>query len=443
MPYKFCKLVILGAVACGMSGCSLFGKEPLDIDGERISVMREDSSLSPDYAPGELKLRLPRPYSNLRWSQNGGNAQHLMGHLEANAKLKELWNSSFGSGTSKRDILIAAPVISNQVIFTIDAEAVVSAFRLDNGKRIWKKRLKPENKEEKNSSLKGAGIAVYNQKIYATTGFGDVFCLNMFDGKKLWKTSLETPIRIAPTVAANRVIIQSLDNTLAVLDAQDGKTLWKGQTEYEATTIVGGASPAYNTDMDVIIAAFSNGELRAFKASTGTPLWTDMLVSKKRTNSLAEITAIKANPVIDGDKVFAVGYNSVLAAIDLRTGSRIWEREMGSTNQPWVAGEYVFVLTNDFNLLALNKNNGKIVWNTAIPTGEDLNEKSGVFGSGPVLASNRLIVATSNGYIFAVSPYNGEIISYVSASDDIAQSPVIADGVAVFTTSDADITAYK
>lgn len=443
MPYKFYKLAVLGAVALGMSGCGLFGKEPLDIDGERISVMREDSSLTPDYAPGELKLRLPRPYNNPRWSQNGGNAQHLMGHLEAGAKLKELWDSNFGSGTSKRDILIAAPVISNEAVFTIDAEAVVSAFRLDNGKRIWKKRLKPGNKEEKSSSLKGAGIAVYNQKVYATTGFGDVFCLNMRDGQKLWKASLETPIRIAPTVAANRVIVQSLDNTLAVLDAQDGKTLWKGQTEYEATTIVGGASPAYNTDMDVIIAAFSNGELRAFKASTGTPLWTDMLVSRKRTNSLAEITAIKANPVIDGDKVFAVGYNSVLAAIDLRTGSRIWEREMGSTNQPWVAGEYIFVLTNDFDLLALNKNNGKIVWNTAIPTGEDLNKKSGVFGSGPVLASNRLIVATSNGYIFAVSPYSGEIISYISASDDIAQSPVIADGIAIFTTSDADITAYK
>lgn len=443
MPYKFYKLVILGAALLGMSGCGLFGKEPLNIDGERINVIREDTSLAPDYAPGEIKLRLPRPYSNARWSQNGGNAQHLMGHLEADAKLKELWDSSFGSGTSKRDILIASPVISNQVVFTIDAEAVVSAFRLDNGKRIWKKRLKPTNKEEKSSSLKGAGIAVYNQKVYATTGFGDVFCLNMFDGKKLWKTSLEMPIRIAPTVAANRVIVQALDNTLAVLDAQDGKTLWKGQTDYEATTIVGGASPAYNTDMDVIIAAFSNGELRAFKASTGTPLWTDLLVSKKRTNSLAEITAIKANPVIDGDKVFAVGYNSVLAAIDLRTGSRIWEREMGSTNQPWVAGEYIFVLTNDFNLLALNKNNGKIIWNTAIPTGEDLDDKSGVFGNGPVLASNRLIVATSNGYIFAVSPYNGEIISYISASDDIALSPVVADGVAVFTTSDADITAYK
>lgn len=443
MPYKSYKLIIAGAVLCSLTGCGLFGKEPLNIDGERINIIGEDSSLVPDYAPNEVKIRLPRPYKNTRWSQNGGNSQHLMGHLETDAKLKELWNSSFGEGTSKRDILIASSAVSNQAVFTIDAEGIVSAFRLDNGERIWKRRLKPANKEEKSSSIKGAGLAVFNKKVYATTGFGDVFCLDMFNGKKLWRTSLEMPIRIAPTVAANRVVVQTLDNTLAALDAEDGSILWRGQTDFEATTIVGGASPAYNTDMDVIIAAFSNGELRAFKASTGTPLWTDLLVSKKRTNSLAEITAIKANPVIDGGKVFAVGYNSVLAAIDLRTGSRIWERETGSTNQPWVAGEYLFVLTNDFNLLALNKNNGKIVWNTAIPTGEDMEEKSGVYGSGPVLASDRLIVATSNGYIFSVSPYSGEIISYISTSDGISQSPVVADGTTIFTTEDAELLAYK
>ncbi len=443
MPYKFYKLIITGVIFCTLSGCGLFGKEALNIDGERINIIGEDSSLVPDYSPNEVKIRLPRPYNNTRWSQNGGNQQHLMGHLKTSTKLKKLWDSDFGEGTSKRDILIASPVVSNQAVFAIDAEGVVSAFRLDNGKKIWKKRLKPAHEEENNASIKGAGLAVFNKKVYATTGFGDVFCLDMFNGKKLWRTSLEMPIRIAPTVAANRVLVQTLDNTFAALDAENGSILWRGQTDSEATTIVGGASPAYNTDMDVVIAAFSNGELRAFKASTGTPLWTDLLISKKRTNSLAEITAIKANPVIDGGKVFAVGYNSVLAAIDLRTGSRIWEREMGGTNQAWAAGEYLFVLTNDFNLLALNKNNGKIVWNTAIPTGEDMKEKSGVYGSGPVLVSDRLLVATSNGYIFAVSPYSGEIISYISTSDGISQSPVVADGVTIFTTEDAELLAYK
>ncbi len=426
-----------------LSGCGFFGKEPLNIEGTRIDVIREDASLAPDYAPGEVKIKLPAPYVNPKWTQNGGNSMHLMGHLQADAKLKEVWSEGFGEGSSKRDYLIASPIIAYNVVFAIDADGVVSARRLDDGNQIWEKRLKSKNKADRGSSLKGAGIAEFNKKIYATTGFGSVFCLDMLTGKQIWRQDMDMPLRIAPTVNAGRVLVQSFDNTLTALDAESGEVLWKNQTDYEATTLVGGASPAYSPEMDVVIAAFSNGELRAFKASTGTPLWVDMLVSHKRTNSLAAISAIKANPVIDGDKVFAIGYNSVLTAIDLRTGARIWEREMGGTNQPWVAGDYLYVLTNDFDLIALNKQNGKIVWNTAIPKGDDYDEKNGVFASGPILADNRLIVTSSNGYIFAVSPYTGEILSYVSADEGIELPPVMAAGTTLFTTNDAEILAYK
>ncbi len=443
MKNKNYKLAVLLGMSFLMSGCGLFGKEKLDIDGERINVIRENSNLSPDYEPGEVKIKLPAPYINPKWSQNGGNSMHLMGHLSADSKLREEWDSSFGEGSSKRDFLIAAPVISNKVVFTIDADAVVSAFRLDNGKRIWETELEPTNDEAEEVSLKGAGIAAYDRKIYATTGFGDVFCLDMRTGDIKWRKQTGVPIRIAPTVNNNRVFVQGFDNTVFAFDAQNGEELWKNQTEFEVTTLVGGASPAFSSDYDVLITAFSNGELRAFKASTGTPLWADLLVSQRRTNSLADITAIKANPVIDGSKVFAVGYNSVLTAIDLRTGERIWERELGSNNQPWVAGNYVYVLTNDFELLAFNKENGRIVWNTTIPYGEEDDDKSGVFASGPVLVDNRLLVTTSNGYVFAVSPYTGEIISYISTDDGVELAPVVADGITIFTTNDADILAYK
>lgn len=169
----------------------------------------------------------------------------------------------------------------------------------------------------------------------------------------------------------------------------------------------------------------------------------DLLVSKKRTNSLSNITAIKANPVIDGDRVYAVGYNSILAAIDLRTGARVWEKELGSNNQPWIAGDYLYVLTNDFDLLAFEKNSGKIVWNTSIPYGDELEDRSGVFGSGPLLAENRLIVATSNGYVFAVSPYTGEILSYISIDDGVELAPIMAHGITLFTTKDADMLAFQ
>ena len=368
---------------------------------------------------------------------------HLMGHLEADSKLKEIWDSNFGEGSSKRDFLIASPIIAYKVVFAIDADGIVSAYRLDDGRKIWKKRLKALNKDDNSVAMKGAGLAEFNKKIYATTGFGGVFCLDMTTGKELWRKDYEAPIRIAPTVGANRVFVQTFDNTLIALNAESGEEIWKITNDFENTTLVGGASPAYNPDLDVVIAAFSNGELRAFKASTGTPLWVDLLVSKKRTNSLSNITAIKANPVIDGDRVYAVGYNSILAAIDLRTGARVWEKELGSNNQPWIAGDYLYVLTNDFDLLAFEKNSGKIVWNTSIPYGDELEDRSGVFGSGPLLAENRLIVATSNGYVFAVSPYTGEILSYISIDDGVELAPIMAHGITLFTTKDADMLAFQ
>lgn len=426
-----------------LAGCGLFGKEKLQIDGERINVLKDTVNLAPDFAPGAVQVRLPAPYTNPKWTQSGGNSMHLMGHLKADRKLKEIWTAGFGEGSSKRDFLIAAPVMAYNAVFAIDAEGIVSAFRQDNGERIWKRRLKPVNRDDKTVAMKGAGLAEFNKRIYATTGFGSVFALDMLTGKEIWRRDYETPFRIAPTIANNKLFVQQIDNTLIALNADTGEELWKNVTDFENTTLVGGASPVYNPDLDVVIAAFSNGELQAFKASTGTPLWRDLLVSRQRTNSLANIAAIKANPVIDGDRVYAVGYNSVLTAIDLRSGARVWEREMGSNNQPWIAGEYLYVLTNNFDLLCLQKSSGKIIWNTNIPTGKDISEKTGVFGSGPLLASNRLIVATSNGYIFSVSPYTGEILSYISTSDGVDLSPVMADNLTVLTTSDADLLAYQ
>ena len=163
----------------------------------------------------------------------------------------------------------------------------------DSGERIWKQRLKPLVKKTKSTALKGVGLAEYKRKIYATTGFGGVFALDMTTGKKIWFYNAEMPIRIAPTVANDKVLIQTIDNTLIALNAASGEEEWRYKSAMEQTTLVGGASPAYDPAQDLIVAAFSNGELRAFKGSTGSPLWSDWLAAHARTNSLANINAIK------------------------------------------------------------------------------------------------------------------------------------------------------
>ena len=327
-------------------------------------------------------------------------------------------------------------------MYTLDAQGVASAYNLTNGDKIWEKRLKHENKKNRDSSLIGAGLAVYNGKVFATTGFGKVFSLQAETGKIVWDRDIKSPIRIAPCVDGDLVIVQTMDNAIYALKQSDGNTLWKDKIETENTTMIGGAVPAYSVDDDLIVAAFNNGQLQAFKASTGTPLWSEWIISGGATDAMAEITSVKANPVIADGFVYAAGYNGPLTAIDIRTGVKVWSKEIAVSSQPWVAGQFLFVLTTDGDLAAIERATGKIVWSTIIPFAKG-DEKADVFVSGPILTNDALLVVSSNGKLFSVSPYNGRIMGIADVEEGVETAPVMVKETLLLTTKDAEITAYK
>jgi len=426
-----------------LAGCSWLQDDKLVPEGERIAILSNETVIKPDLPRNEIKITLPHPHHNDQWSQYGGTASHLVGHLESGNQLRGFWQSGFGEGSSKRDLLISAPVIANKVIFTIDADGKVSAKRLDSGQTIWERKVKPVNRSDKTVAIKGAGIAVADDLVYVTTGFGGVYALNMRDGTPIWYYEATNPVRIAPTIDNNILFVQTIANELIALEASSGKELWHYESESEATTMIGGASPAYDSEQDLLVAAFSNGELRAFKASTGSPLWADWLYSSRKSTPLATINTIKANPVIAGNVVFAAGQTNLLTAIDIRTGTRLWQRDLTVSDQPWVSGNYLFAVANNSDLIAIDNATGNILWSTKIPLGAEKDDKSGAFLSGPILTDNRLLVTTSTGYAFAVSPYTGKILSYIDLEQPIETAPIVADGILLLTTNDAEIYAYK
>lgn len=427
------------ALSLLLSAC---GKEKLVIDGQRLPVLDAPETIAADYMKGDIKISLPAPLKNHHWTQSGGNAQHNLGHIASDNELKQVWTKSFGAGNSKRDYLIAAPLVANGRIFAIDADAIVSAYNKEDGRRLWKTRLKPQIREDKGIVLKGTGIGYDNKRLFATTGFGGVFALNPENGEILWKFYDKTPIRIAPTVGGGKVFVQTIENVLIALDQRTGEEVWRYAAQNEDTVLVGGASPSYDENMDILVAGFSNGELRAIKASTGSPLWGDYLVGGYHNNIMSEINAIRANPVINDGMVYAAG-NNILVAIDIRNGQRLWEREFGSNNQPWLAGKILYVLSDISHLLAIDVESGKIIWDTKVPAGEKVAAASGVSYAGPVLVNNRILVTTSNGYVFYISPYTGEIMGFLKIKDGSAVSPVVADGMALITTTDAELLAYQ
>ena len=91
MNFRNYKRLAVCGLAIALSACGLFSKDKVQLDGERIAVLRESAMLAPDFKANEIKIKLPKPYANAKWSQAGGNSIHMMGHLQAGSKLKKFW----------------------------------------------------------------------------------------------------------------------------------------------------------------------------------------------------------------------------------------------------------------------------------------------------------------------------------------------------------------
>lgn len=424
------------------AGCGLFSDNKELPQGERISILAsKETFLHP--VSSASQIRVPSPVYNSSWSQTGGNAQHMAGgNLSGAEHLTQVWKAEFGKGNSKRRLLMASPVIERQMVYAQDAEGTVSAFDLSSGERIWKHKIKPLVENESENGSNGSGLAVGNGTLFAVTGFGSIVAMDAVSGKEIWRQETNVPVRTAPTLCSHRLLVQTLDNRLLAYNTANGEVLWDYKVPAEDTVLAGSAVPACDADKSLVVAGFSNGEAEALNLNVGYPLWSVSMLNQRTFNASTSINAIKAAPVIDQDVIYAIGHNDNMAAIDYRTGEKLWERLIGGVNIPWIAGDYIFVLTNTNTLMALNKADGQIVWRTPLLEEYDVKDRSDIYLSGPVMLNSRLIVTASNGMVYSVAPENGQIVHQADSGYKLPMSPVIVDDMIVFVTDDAQLIAY-
>jgi outer membrane protein assembly factor BamB len=434
---------LAGVLALG--GCDLapdwLGTPESDkpLAGQRISVLALDRGLTPDPGIARVEVSLPPPYVNESWQQAGGSPAHAMYHLQLDGDLKTKWRSDVGKGSGDDRRVLAQPIVSNGRVYAMDAVSRVSAFDSANGRSLWRVELKL--KGEKGGYF-GGGLAYEDGRVFVTTGFAMIYALDAETGEIVWQQRVTGPMRAAPTVSGGRVFATTLDNRAFALAAEDGRRLWDHTGIQEVAGLLGAASPAVAGS--VVVVPYSSGELYGLLAENGRVLWSDSLTAVNRFDPLANLAHIRGMPVIDRGIVLAVSHAGRMVAIDARQGARAWDVEIGGVQMPWPAGDFVFLVTNDSQVVCLTRRDGRVRWVQALPRFEDPEDlEDPISWFGPVLAGDRLILAASNGDAVSISPYTGELLGYLDLPGKPAVAPVVAGNTLYFFTEDADLVALR
>ncbi|MGH7048064.1 MAG: PQQ-binding-like beta-propeller repeat protein [Stellaceae bacterium] len=426
-------------VALMLSGCSWFGTKKEPLPGERISVLSLDRQLEPDPQLAKIPISLPRPVVNPDWPEPGGFPNHAMQHLALPYHLTQVWKTSVGEGSSRYTQVLAQPVVADGRVFAMDGGVQVGAYDPATGNRIWQVDLKP--KPDYGNSF-GGGVAFWKGRLFVSTGYAQVFALNPANGKVIWKTNVGTPVQSGPTVAGGRVFVVTVENELVALAAADGRRLWSHNGIPETAGLLGSASPAVAGE--VVVVGYSSGEIYALTVENGRVLWSDDLATSRSSDAVSALADIRGRPVIDRGRVFAISHSGRMVAIDLRSGERAWQQDIGSVHGPWVAGDYVYVLTNDNELVCLTRDDGKVRWIRQLPSYENQKKKEDpIEWAGPVLGSDRLIVVSSDGSALSVSPYTGRPLGREEMPAGAFVDPIIANNTLYILTDNAELSAYR
>lgn len=436
------RIAVLMAAALAAGGCSMFKhKTPkTPVLGERIAVLSAEGDVAVDPATAALPMTLPPPVANADWAQSGGNPAKSMGQLALGNALGEAWAVQAGRGSSVTARLAAEPIVANGRVYTIDTLGAVRAFDARTGGQYWASQTPSDKGNE--SSLYGGGIAYDNGRIYTTNGLGYASALDERSGGIVWQVRPGGPLRGAPTVADGAVYVMSQDNQIYSLKQTDGTANWSQAAALEIAGVFGTASPAVG--QGTVIGGFSSGELNAYRYENGRQVWQDALQRTSIRTSVSSLSDIDADPVIDNGQVFALGQGGRMVALELTTGQRQWELNIAGISTPWIAGDWLFVVTDDAKVLCVARGSGKIRWINQLPAFEKMKSKKGQIDySGPVLAGSRLIVTGSNGVIVNIDPLTGSFQSQTRVGAGVSLPPVVAGETLYVYADDGKLHAFR
>lgn len=452
------KLACSGAALATLGACGLFDDEDKPIlPGKRIDILSTGAGLQVAPHQEGVAVTLPPAVNVTEWEQVGRVTSHEAVNASWNGPAKNgsaklIWSKSIGAEVdpfsllsmvaffpNDRGELQCPPVVGNGHIFTVDAQGVVRAWTWPKMALVWHRQ---PAKNTRSTNL-GGGIALDGDTLYIVDGVSQAMAVQAETGKIIWSIEVSTPGRSAPTVSDGIMVFTTIDDHLYSLDAKTGKQLWTHPASVVHTQIFGQAPPAIVDG--VVVAGFGSGELVALRARSGEIIWSDSLGGQNGRGARLDFACVRGAPVIMDGTVYAISMSQVLVAIDIRSGRRLWEREVSGQDPLSVCDNWLFVLSLDQQLACLDRLTGQVRWMTQLRRFANEKRQKGVIEwVGPLLAGGKLVCFSS------LPKYGMTVVNAETGKVELEQAtpascqvqPIICDGKVLTLSQDGVLRAY-
>ncbi len=432
IKYCFLFATIFFLTACGAREYLGFEKKKIKLEGKRVSILKEGVTNELNEKKSSTDIILEDATVVSSWPQSYNSPSHLSFNHISDSKLNRFKNLVSGAGEKKSSKILGQPVIYNDLIFFLDARSNVISFSLKNNTIIWKKNISLKN--ESNHDI-GGGIVIYKDSVIVNSPYGQIISLGILKGEIKWQIDVDSSIRSAPTIFENKLLSLTSSNKLYVLNADDGSLLWQHQGIFNNTTLID--SPKVAVDENIVIVPYSNGEFFALNLNNGKEIWRNSFIDlevKETTNAFSDIDA---SPVIKKDIVIITSAIGKLFAVNKKTGSKLWAREISSTQTPLVSGNSIFIINRNEEIICLDILDGGTRW--ALPIDDELSNNKKYIWLPPILINSKLLLVGGNKKLILIDTYTGAINKIKNIPNFPASSPIIVSTIPYLMLRNGDI----
>jgi outer membrane protein assembly factor BamB len=295
-------------------------------------------------------------------------------------------------------------LVVDGVLYKVERLGLIKAKDAETGKKIWKNRIRVSDKR-----MKYGQISYYDGKIFVSTGYDDVICLNAVNGQEIWRRKIKAVTISVPTFDNSRVFVMTNDNKTYALSQRTGNIVWVHSGIFNQTGIDGASAPV--TSVGKVIASYSSGEVYVLNGANGREVFSFDLNLPKIIDF--RLNDVDATPVVKDNIIYTVGNGGLFVAVDMRNGEFVWKREFATITDFWLAGDYIYIANNENVVASFHKDNGKVRWAMQLEQYESKKETKREIYDEVMMVNGFVLAKNYDGDIMVLNAENGRVLKKI------------------------------